>query len=60
MTIAQGDCGGLVFRAVDAQNYYILYVCQNGQYQSARYVKRQCGWASGLGIAGKESVNRPA
>ena len=39
MTIAQGDCGGLVFRAVDAQNYYILYVCQNGQYQSARYVK---------------------
>jgi hypothetical protein len=39
MTIVQGDCGGLIFRAVDNQNYYTFYVCQNGQFNSALYVK---------------------
>jgi hypothetical protein len=39
MTINQGDCGGLVVRAVDNQNYYTFDVCQNGQYNFNLYVK---------------------
>jgi hypothetical protein len=39
MTITKGDCGGLIFRAVDNQNYYIYAVCQGGQYDAALYVK---------------------
>ncbi len=39
MTITQGDCGGLIFRAVDNQNFYLFEVCQNGQFDSLLYVK---------------------
>lgn len=39
MTITKGDCGGLIFRAVDTQNFYIFEVCQNGQFNSLLYVK---------------------
>ena len=38
MTIVQGDCGGLIFRAVNAQNYYAFLVCQNGKYIAALFV----------------------
>jgi serine/threonine protein kinase len=39
MTITKGDCGGLVFRAGDNQNYYAFYVCVNGRFNSILYVK---------------------
>jgi len=39
MTIVKGDCGGLIFRAVDNQNFYTFNVCQNGQFDSLLYVK---------------------
>ena len=39
MTIVQGDCGGLIFRAVNNQNFYVYEVCQGGQYDSLLYVK---------------------
>lgn len=35
MTITQGDCGGLIFRASDTSNFYIYEVCQQGQYNAA-------------------------
>jgi len=39
MTITQGDCGGLIFRAVDNQDFYTFNVCQNGRYNLALYAK---------------------
>lgn len=39
MTVTKGDCGGLIFRAVDNQNFYIFDVCQQGAYSLALYVK---------------------
>ncbi len=39
MTITKGDCGGLIFRAVDNQNFYIFEVCQQGAYNLAVFVK---------------------
>ena len=39
MTITKGDCGGLIFRAVDNQNYYAFYVCQDGRYNAVLVVK---------------------
>jgi hypothetical protein len=34
MVIQQGDCGGLMYRFVDANNFYYFEVCQNGTYNS--------------------------
>lgn len=39
MTITQGDCGGLVFRAQDNQNFYTYIICQNGQFNAILFVK---------------------
>ena len=39
MTITKGDCGGLMFRAVDNQNFYAFYVCANGAFNAVLYVK---------------------
>lgn len=38
MTVQQGDCGGLVFRHVDANNFYFMDVCQDGSYDVGDYV----------------------
>jgi serine/threonine protein kinase/type II secretory pathway pseudopilin PulG len=38
MTITHGDCGGLVFRYVDLQNFNDLYVCQDGTYNIGGYI----------------------
>jgi hypothetical protein len=32
MIVDSGDCGGLVFRYVDENDYYFLVVCQDGSY----------------------------
>lgn len=34
MIIQQGDCGGLVYRYVDTNNFYFFEVCQDGTYNS--------------------------
>jgi hypothetical protein len=34
MEIRQGDCGGLMYRYVDANDFYYFEVCQNGTYNS--------------------------
>jgi hypothetical protein len=39
MTLAQGDCGGLIFRAVDNKNFYVFNVCQSGQFNLVLFVK---------------------
>ena len=38
MTIQQGDCGGLVFRYIDRNNFYLFEVCQNGTYNVGDFV----------------------
>jgi len=35
MVIQKGDCGGLLFRAVDRQDFYVVDVCQDGTYSAA-------------------------
>jgi hypothetical protein len=39
MTITKGDCGGLMFRAVDNQNFYAFNVCANAAFNAALFVK---------------------
>lgn len=38
MTVHTGDCGGLIFRYVDNNNFYFFEVCQNGTYNLKNYV----------------------
>jgi hypothetical protein len=38
MNIQQGDCGGLVFRYVDPNNFFFFQVCQDGTYNLLVYV----------------------
>jgi pSer/pThr/pTyr-binding forkhead associated (FHA) protein len=38
LTVQQGDCGGLVFRYVDNNNFYYIDVCQDGTYDLGDYV----------------------
>jgi len=38
MNIQQGDCGGLVFRYVDSNNFYLFEVCQDGTYNLSDFV----------------------
>jgi hypothetical protein len=38
MNIQQGDCGGLVFRYVDSNNFFFFEVCQNGTYNLYAYI----------------------
>jgi len=41
MTITQGDCGGMIFRAdVANYKYYYLLVCQDGSYQLSLYTQQ--------------------
>ncbi len=46
MTIQQGDCGGLVFRAVDPNNYRMFEICQDGTYNEAVVSNGTLAWAS--------------
>ncbi len=38
MNIKQGDCGGLIFRYVDSNNFYLFIVCQNGRYNVSEFI----------------------
>jgi serine/threonine protein kinase len=39
MDIQQGDCGGLIFRYVDNNNFFLYEVCSNGTYNIDSVVK---------------------
>jgi hypothetical protein len=41
MNIKQGDCGGLIFRHIDNNNYFLFEVCQDGTYNLDAYVNNQ-------------------
>ncbi len=38
MNIQQGDCGGLIFRYVDSNDFYLFEVCQDGTYNVGDFV----------------------
>jgi serine/threonine protein kinase len=38
MNIKQGDCGGLIFRHIDNNNFFLFEVCQDGTYNLADFV----------------------
>ena len=44
MTINSGDCGGLEFRVVDANNFYILLICSNGTYNFGDFINGKASW----------------
>ena len=39
MTITQGNCGGMILRDIDLQNYYLVEVCQDGTFNAGINVK---------------------
>jgi hypothetical protein len=41
MNIQQGDCGGLIFRHIDNNNFYLFEVCQDGRYNLGDFLKNQ-------------------
>ena len=45
MTINSGDCGGLVFRVADTNNFYMMVVCVNGAYDFGAYINGKAFWA---------------
>jgi serine/threonine protein kinase len=44
MTINSGDCGGLEFRHVDSNNFYILLICSNGTYNFGVFINNKVSW----------------
>lgn len=48
MNIQSGDCGGMTFRGVDANNFYVLFVCADGTYDLGLFQKGSASWADKL------------
>lgn len=48
MTIQSGDCGGLIFREQDINNYYIMAVCADGSYDAGLFQNGKAFWADDL------------
>ena len=48
MTIQSGDCGGLIFREVDINNYYLMLVCADGSYDLGLFQNGKASWADSL------------
>ena len=48
MAIQSGDCGGLLFRLVDNNNYYIVLVCADGTFDLGLFQNNKPTWASDL------------
>src|SRR5262249_45369383 len=38
LTIIQGDCGGMLFRADNEGHYYFFDICENGTYLVSKHV----------------------
>lgn len=41
MNIQQGDCGGLIFRYLNNNNFFLFEVCQDGRYNVGDFVNNQ-------------------
>ena len=48
MTIQSGDCGGLIFRKIDNNNFYIMLVCADGSYDLGLFQNGKPSWADSL------------
>lgn len=48
MTIKSGDCGGLLFRVVDNNNFYIVLICADGTYDVGDFQNNKPSWSSDL------------
>ena len=48
MTIQSGDCGGMVFREVDTNNFYTVMVCADGTYDLGLFQNGKPVWANAL------------
>lgn len=48
MTIKSGDCGGLLFRKVDNNNFYIVLICSDGTYDVGDFLNNKPSWSSDL------------
>lgn len=48
MTIKSGDCGGLLFRKVDSNNFYIVLICSDGTYDVGDFLNNKPSWSSDL------------
>ncbi len=48
MTIQSGDCGGMVFREVDNNNFYVMMVCADGTYDAGLFKNGNANWATAL------------
>ena len=46
MTIQSGDGGGMVFRAVDNNNFYVMMVCADGTYDAGLFKNGNSNWAT--------------
>ena len=48
MSIQSGDCGGLIFRRVDNNNFYIVLICSDGTYDLGLFQNNKPLWANSL------------
>ena len=55
MSISQGDCGGLIFRYVDNNNFFFFEVCANGRYELGDYVNNN---ESDLGFHANSAIKQ--
>ncbi len=46
--IQSGDCGGIIFREVDAKNFYMVLVCSDGTYDFGRFQNGNPLWTYNL------------
>lgn len=48
MTIQSGDCGGIIFREQDINNFYVMLVCADGSYDAGLFQNGKASWADAL------------
>jgi serine/threonine protein kinase len=58
MTIKSGDCGGLLFRVVDKNNFYIVLICSDGTYDLGDFLNNKPSWATDLAKRSSSSTIR--
>jgi DNA-binding transcriptional regulator YiaG len=55
LTITQGDCGGIIFRADNIGHYYAFLLCEDGSYRMLKYIANTVGGIETL-YAGRSSA----
>ncbi|HXZ03330.1 MAG TPA: protein kinase [Ktedonobacteraceae bacterium] len=58
MTIKSGDCGGMIFREVDHNNFYAVLVCADATYDLGIFQNGSFQWASALNQRSSSSAIR--